>query len=150
MLLFLLYTGYFTGPVQSLVNTSRLLQEGRTSFRRYRELMDTPPAVMDKPDAQVPVSVRGDLEFRGISFRYGQGNEVFRNLNLTVRAGEYVALVGASGVGKTTLCALLPRLYEPMGALCSWTERTCGIYPLKSCAEALEWCSRTCIFSPAP
>lgn len=115
LLLFILYTGYFTGPVQSLVNTSRLLQEGRTSFRRYRELMDTPPAVMDKPDAQVPVSVRGDLEFRGISFRYGQGNEVFRNLNLTVRAGEYVALVGASGVGKTTLCALLPRFYEPMG-----------------------------------
>ncbi len=61
------------------------------------------------------MSVRGDLEFRGISFRYGQGNEVFRNLNLTVRAGEYVALVGASGVGKTTLCALLPRFYEPMG-----------------------------------
>lgn len=115
LLLFLLYIGYFTGPVQSLVNTSRLLQEGRTSFRRYRELMDTPPAVTDKPDVQAPVSVRGDLEFRGISFRYGQGDEVFRNLNLTVRAGEYVALVGASGVGKTTLCALLPRFYEPIG-----------------------------------
>lgn len=115
LLLFLLYIGYFTGPVQSLVNTSRLLQEGRTSFRRYRELIDTPPAVTDKPDAQAPVSVRGDLEFRGISFRYGQGDEVFRNLNLTVRAGEYVALVGASGVGKTTLCALLPRFYEPIG-----------------------------------
>lgn len=114
LLLFLLYIGYFTGPVQSLVNTSRLLQEGRTSFRRYRELMDTPPAVTDKPDVQAPVSVRGDLEFRGISFRYGQGDEVFRNLNLTVRAGEYVALVGASGVGKTTLCALLPRFYEPI------------------------------------
>lgn len=113
LLLFLLYTGYFTGPVQSLVNTSRLLQEGRTSFRRYRELMDTPPAVKDKPEAQAPASVRGDLEFRGVSFRYGQGEEVFRDLNLTVRAGEYVALVGASGVGKTTLCALLPRFYEP-------------------------------------
>lgn len=113
LLLFLLYTGYFTGPVQSLVNTSRLLQEGRTSFRRYRELMDTPPAVKDKPEAQAPARVRGDLEFRGVSFRYGQGEEVFRDLNLTVRAGEYVALVGASGVGKTTLCALLPRFYEP-------------------------------------
>lgn len=114
LLLFLLYVGYFTGPVQSLVNTSRLLQEGRTSFRRYRELMDTPPAIADKPDAQAPAGVRGDLEFRGISFRYGQGDEVFRDLNLTVKAGEYVALVGASGVGKTTLCALLPRFYEPM------------------------------------
>lgn len=113
LLLFLLYIGYFTGPVQSLVNTSRLLQEGRTSFRRYRELMDTQPAVVDKPEAEAPACISGDLEFRGISFRYGQGDQVFRNLNLTVKAGEYVALVGASGVGKTTLCSLLPRFYEP-------------------------------------
>ena len=116
LLLFLLYTGYFTGPVQSLVNTSRLLQEGRTSFRRYRELMDTPPAVKDKPEAQAPASVRGDLEFRGVSFRYGQGEEVFRDLNLTVRAGEYVALVGASGVGSSASCpADMTRTLAPTG-----------------------------------
>lgn len=115
LLLFLLYIGYFTGPVQSLVNTSRLLQEGRTSFRRYRELMEAPPAAAGRPEGEAPEAVHGDIEFRGVSFRYGQGGEVFRNLDLKVGAGEYVALVGASGVGKTTLCALLPRFYEPIG-----------------------------------
>ena len=112
LLLFLLYIGYFTGPVKDLVNTSRLLQEGRTSFRRYRELMDTQPGVTEKPGAGAPESVRGDIEFRNVSFRYGEGDEVFQGLDLKVKAGEYVALVGASGVGKTTLCALLPRFYE--------------------------------------
>ncbi len=104
LLLFLLYIGYFTGPVKDLVNTSRLLQEGRTSFRRYRELMDTQPGITEKPSAEAPESVRGDIEFRNVSFRYGEGDEVFQGLDLKVKAGEYVALVGASGVGKTTLC----------------------------------------------
>lgn len=113
LLLFLLYVGHFTGPVQGLVNTSRLLQEGGSSFRRYRELMQTEPAVQNAPDAREPQAIRGKLEFREVNFRYGEGEEVFRGLNLTIEAGEYVALVGASGVGKTTLCALIPRFYQP-------------------------------------
>lgn len=113
LLLFLLYISYFTGPVQSLVNTSRLIQEGRTSFRRYRELMETQPEIADAAGAEAPEAIKGDLELSGVSFRYGEGDQVFRSLDLTVKAGEYVALVGASGVGKTTLCALLPRFYEP-------------------------------------
>lgn len=115
LLAFLLYIGYFTGPVQSLVNTSRLLQEGRTSFRRYLELMETEPEVQDSPDAREPEEISGRLEFRQVDFRYGEEGEVFRGLNLTVEAGEYVAVVGASGVGKTTLSALIPRFYEPQG-----------------------------------
>ncbi len=113
LLLFLLYIGYFTGPIQGLVNTSRLLQEGRTSFRRYRELMETPPGIQDEPSPIKPEKIDGKLQFCQVGFGYGQGGEVFRNLNLTVEAGEYVALVGASGVGKTTLCSLIPRFYEP-------------------------------------
>lgn len=113
LLLFLLYIGYFTGPIQGLVNTSRLIQEGRTGFRRYRELMETEPEIQDRPDAAGPEKVDGRIEFRQVDFRYGQGEEVFRGLDLTIEAGEYVALVGASGVGKTTLCALIPRFYQP-------------------------------------
>lgn len=113
LLVFLLYISYLTGPVQSLVNTSRLLQEGRTSFRRYKELLETEPEIQDSPAARAPKNWEGCIEFRQVDFRYGQGGQIFRGLNLKINAGEYVALVGASGVGKTTLCALIPRFYQP-------------------------------------
>ncbi len=113
LLVFLLYISYLTGPVQSLVNTSRLLQEGRTSFRRYKELLDTEPEIQSDPAARSPEKWEGRIELRQVGFRYGQGGEVFRDLNLTIDPGEYVALVGASGVGKTTLCSLIPRFYQP-------------------------------------
>ena len=109
---FLLYVNYFSAPVQSLVNTSRLLQEGRTSFARYWELMETAPAIQDAPDAKELPRAQGRLQLRDVSFSYDGGASVFHGLDLTVEAGEYVALVGVSGVGKTTLCSLLPRFYQ--------------------------------------
>ncbi len=112
LVVFLLYVSYFTQPIQSLVNTSRLIQEGRTGFRRFLEILDTQPEVQDAPGAVELPRVRGDIQFSHVDFRYGEGDAVFRDLNLTVQAGEYVALVGASGVGKTTLCSLIPRFYD--------------------------------------
>ena len=112
LVVFLLYVGYFTQPIQSLVNTSRLIQEGRTGFRRYVELLETVPEIQDAPGARDLPRVQGNIRFSHVRFRYGEGNAVFQDLNLTIRAGEYVALVGASGVGKTTLCSLIPRFYD--------------------------------------
>lgn len=112
LVVFLLYVSYFTQPIQSLVNTSRLIQEGRTGFARYMEILETQPEVADLPGAQDLPPVKGDIRFAHVTFRYGEGDAVFRDLNLTIRAGEYVALVGASGVGKTTLCSLIPRFYD--------------------------------------
>lgn len=112
LVVFLLYVSYFTQPIQSLVNTSRLIQEGRTGFARYMEILETQPEVADLPGAQDLPPVKGDIWFSHVTFRYGEGDAVFRDLNLTIRAGEYVALVGASGVGKTTLCSLIPRFYD--------------------------------------
>ena len=112
LVVFLLYVSYFTQPIQSLVNTSRLIQEGRTGFARYMEILETQPEVADLPGAQDLPPVKGDIRFFHVTFRYGEGDAVFRDLNLTIRAGEYVALVGASGVGKTTLCSLIPRFYD--------------------------------------
>lgn len=112
LVVFLLYVSYFTQPIQSLVNTSRLIQEGRTGFARYMEILETQPKVADLPGAQELPPVKGDIRFSHVTFRYGEGDAVFRDLNLTIRAGEYVALVGASGVGKTTLCSLIPRFYD--------------------------------------
>ncbi len=113
LLLFLLYIGSFTGPIQSLVNSSRLFQEGRTAFRRYRELMETRPEIEDPPAPREAGRVLGHIQFENVGFRYGGGEQVFQGLDLDIKAGEYVALVGASGVGKTTLCALIPRFYQP-------------------------------------
>ena len=112
LVVFLLYVSYFTQPIQSLVNTSRLIQEGRTGFRRFLEILNTQPEIQDAPDAVELPRVRGDIRFSHVDFRYGEGDAVFRDLDLTVEAGEYVALVGASGVGKTTLCSLIPRFYD--------------------------------------
>ena len=112
LVVFLLYVSYFTQPIQSLVNTSRLIQEGRTGFARYMEILETQPEVADLPGAQDLPPVKGDIRFSHVTFRYGEGDAVFRDLNLTIRAGEYVALVGASGVGKITLCSLIPRFYD--------------------------------------
>ncbi len=77
--------------------------------------MDAVPDIQDAPDAIRPEHIEGRLDFRQVDFSYGEGEEVFRNLELTIQAGEYVALVGPSGVGKTTLCALIPRFYQPQG-----------------------------------
>lgn len=112
LVVFLLYVGYFTQPLTILVNSLRLIQEGRTGFRRIMEILNTQPEITDAPGARKLPRVKGDIRFSGVTFRYGSGDEVFRNLNLSIQAGEYVALVGASGVGKTTLCSLIPRFYD--------------------------------------
>ena len=112
LVVFLLYVGYFTQPLKILVNSLRLIQEGRTGFRRIMEILNTQPEITDTSGARELPRVKGDIRFSGVTFRYGSGDEVFRNLNLSIQAGEYVALVGASGVGKTTLCSLIPRFYD--------------------------------------
>ena len=82
LLAFLLYISYFTGPVQSLVNTSRLIQEGRTSLRRYLELMETEPAIQDTPSLTEPTEIQGRLEFQHVDFRYGESQTVLCGLDL--------------------------------------------------------------------
>ena len=113
---YLMCIGILMEPIRRFVNLARLLQEGVTGFQRFRELMLIEPDIQDAPHAHAIQKPRGDIEFRGVSFHYpGTHRPVLNNINLTVRPGEFVALVGASGVGKTTLCALIPRFYEATG-----------------------------------
>lgn len=113
---YLMCIGILMEPIRRFVNLARLLQEGVTGFQRFRELMLIEPEIQDAPHAHAIQKPRGDIDFRGVSFRYpGTHRPVLNNINLTVRSGEFVALVGASGVGKTTLCALIPRFYEATG-----------------------------------
>lgn len=113
LLTFLLYIGILIEPIKRFANFTRLYQEGITGFERFMEVLEVEPDMQDSPDAIDLTQVRGKVEFRDVSFKYRKENSyVLRRLSLTINAGDYVALVGASGVGKTTLCSLIPRFYE--------------------------------------
>ncbi len=112
LLVFLLYISYFTSPIEQLVHMTQQYQEGITGFSRYLEIMRETPQVSDLPGAREAGELRGDIQFCNVAFRYGQGPDILKGVDFSIRAGEYVALVGASGVGKTTLCQLIARFYD--------------------------------------
>lgn len=110
---YLMCVGILLEPIRRLVNLARVLQEGVTGFQRFRKMMAVTPTIVDAPGASELQNVRGEVEFQGVSFGYSpDAPPVLRDLNLKIRAGEFVALVGTSGVGKSTLCALIPRFYD--------------------------------------
>ena len=110
---FLLYINVFTEPIQTLVEFTEQFQNGYTGFERFAEIMAIEPDIEDKPGAVELKDVKGDIKFDDVSFRYkDSAHRVLRHINLDVKAGSYVALVGSSGGGKTTLCSLIPRFYE--------------------------------------
>ena len=113
LLIYLLCVGILIEPIRRLVNFARLCQEGITGFNRFMDMLEVKPDIQDSADALELTHVQGNVEFREVSFKYKEDhNYVVRNISLDIKAGEYVALVGASGVGKTTLCSLIPRFYE--------------------------------------
>jgi ATP-binding cassette subfamily B protein len=112
MVTFLLCVAVLVDPIQRLANFARLWQQGWTGFERVMEILETRPDVRDRPGARDLPRPRGAIAFRDVGFGYEGAGPVFRNLSLDIRAGEFVALVGASGVGKSTLCALVPRFYD--------------------------------------
>ncbi len=113
LITFLLYITNFTDPVKKLVSFTEQFQNGYSGFERFLEILSIAPDIKDKPDAVSVDEIRGDIEFRDVSFCYeDQTEQVLHGLSMKVKAGEYVALVGPSGAGKTTLCSLIPRFYE--------------------------------------
>lgn len=116
LLTFLLYIGVFTDPIRTLIDFTEQFQNGYTGFERFREIMDTEPDIRDAEDAVELPAVKGNIKFENVSFKYEEEqDEVLSNISLDVPAGSYMALVGSSGAGKTTLCSLIPRFYEATG-----------------------------------
>ncbi|KPB04096.1 ABC transporter ATP-binding protein [Bacillus sp. CHD6a] len=108
---FILLSNILLGPIQKINAVIESYPKGIAGFKRYTEIMDTEPDIADAPGA-VHAELDGEIHYRNVSFGYEGNERVLKNINLTVRAGETVAIVGPSGAGKTTLCSLLPRFYE--------------------------------------
>lgn len=110
---FLLYINNFTEPVKKLINFTEQFQNGMSGYTRFLEMLSIQPDIKDAPGAVVLKQAKGDILFENVSFHYEDHSEmVLSGLNLHVSPGEYVALVGTSGVGKSTLCSLIPRFYD--------------------------------------
>lgn len=110
---FLLYINVFTDPIRMLIDFTEGFQNGYTGFERFLEILAIEPDIKDRENAETLQKVRGDITFDDVSFRYkDNAHRVLRHISLHIPAGEYVALVGSSGGGKTTLCSLIPRFYE--------------------------------------
>ncbi|AVX37950.1 ABC transporter ATP-binding protein [Yersinia massiliensis] len=109
---FLLLVEVFFRPVAKITSVLESYPKGIAGFKRFTQLIDTLPDIVDQPNARPVGHLHGDICYQNVSFGYSPQNQIFTHLNLQIRAGETVAFVGPSGAGKTTLCSLLPRFYE--------------------------------------
>lgn len=132
LLVFLLYISNFTDPIRKLVMLTEQLQNGMSGYTRFREMMEIEPDIDDAQDADELREVIGEIAFNDLTFRYAGGNNIFEHLDLQIPAGEFVALVGPSGVGKTTLCGLIPRFYDVTGGSVTIDGRDVRSITLKS------------------
>ena len=112
---FSLYVSTFVTPVRKLTQFAEMYMQGAAGFERFLEIMRTEPEIADRPDAKELGAVEGRIEYRDVSFAYANGVPVLSHIDLKIEPGETLALVGPSGGGKTTLCQLLPRLYDVTG-----------------------------------
>ncbi len=120
---FSLYVSTFISPIRKLAQFSEQYMNGSAGFTRFMELMQTQPTVKDKPDAIELENVTGRVDYEDVSFDYGNGVEVLKDIDLHIEPGKCLAVVGPSGGGKTTLCQLLPRFYD----VCSGSVKVDGV-----------------------
>lgn len=112
LIAFLLYVSIFVRPILRLNALAEVYQKGYASFQRFEELMNVQPEIRDKNGAIDAGSLQGNIRFENVTFAYDGKEPVIKNFSLEVKAGETVAFVGSTGVGKSTICSLVPRFYE--------------------------------------
>lgn len=116
---FVLYVNVFVSPLEILIEFTEMFQKGFSGFRRFEAIMKEMPEIRDEPDAEDLKDVKGDVTFHDVTFAYDKDGSVLQNVSLHVPAGQYLALAGPSGGGKSTLCSLIPRFYDPdKGTVC--------------------------------
>lgn len=107
-----LYINIFVAPIEILVEFTEMFQKGFSGFKRFLEVIETEPEIVDRPDAKELKDVKGVIDYQDVSFAYTDEEPVLNHVNIHIEAGKSVALVGPSGGGKTTLCSLLTRFYD--------------------------------------
>ncbi len=137
LITFLLYVNNFTEPVRKLINFTEQFQNGATGYERFLEVLAVAPDVADLPGAAPLQNVRGDIAFHDVSFHYGSNEDVLKHISFEVAQGEYVAFVGSSGVGKSTLCSLIPRFYDVTGGSITVDGRDIREVTLKSLRDSI-------------
>ncbi len=110
---FLLLVTVFFKPIEQINRVMEMYPKGIAGFRSYLDLLAIAPDITDRPGAKDAPPLKGDIRFEGVDFSYTRGLPVLKGIDLTINSGETVAFVGPSGAGKTTICSLLPRFYEP-------------------------------------
>lgn len=130
--IYALYIGIFINPIDVLINFTEQLQKGYSGFKRFIEVIETKPEIVDKKGAVPLKDVKGQITYKDVSFNYDENSEVLDKVNISIAAGKTVALVGPSGGGKTTLCSLLPRFYDVTGGSVSIDGKDVRDVKLKS------------------
>ena len=111
--MYALYIGIFISPIQILVELTEMMQKGLSGFRRFLEVVETEPDIVDAADAKPLKNVKGNVCYEDVSFHYSDDDTlVLSHISFEIPAGKSIALVGPSGSGKTTICSLLPRFYD--------------------------------------
>ncbi len=113
LLAYIVYFNLLMAPMKLIIRSFETIQEGWVSFVRFQELIDEPEPIKNAPDAVMLKNVKGNINFKNVTFKYEAGTEtILKHFNLNIPAGKMVALVGPSGVGKTTIAQIIPRFYE--------------------------------------
>lgn len=114
--MYALYIGIFISPIQILVELTEMMQKGLSGFRRFLDVVETEPEIVDAEDAEPLENIKGHVRYENVSFHYNDDDSlVLDNISFDIPAGKSIALVGPSGSGKTTICSLLPRFYDVSG-----------------------------------
>lgn len=133
MVAYVMYVSTLIATIRRIIEFAEQFQRGITGIERFLQIMDADIEIFDEPDAKELVNPKGDIEFSNVSFEYPDDhNKVFHNLNLTIHAGEKLAIVGPSGGGKTTLCNLIPRFYDVSAGTIKLDGENIKGYTLKS------------------
>lgn len=136
--IYILYINIYVHPLEVLINFTEQFQKGFAGFKRFVDVLETAPDIVEKPDAVPLEDVRGEIEYKNVSFRYNDDEpNVLHNINIKIEAGQHVALVGPSGGGKTTLCSLLPRFYDVTAGSITIDGKDIRDLTLKSLRESI-------------